>query len=527
MKSMRMRMRQKIPLETMMEAVHLILVREILIRDLEDRPNHQEVPQVHQVNEQRLQSARLLAPPQPARRHQVPQIISSSFVAPPVSFSLVSTTAISTTLVASSIPFSTLSPQQTSVAPTITPIISPPPPGSTISQTLAQDPSLSSAQSNGNGFVPSVPSTSVSTSSSTSSTSKSPTAMSAAYGISSGKSAPTGTLIGIVVTILISGLLLFFLRRRKQQKSYLSGNRSTGASQSFWDRVSGLPPDLGGGAGRGSEPLVKTSPYAQDFNSFTPFSPPPVNRQFDTSSSDDNIDMPPPALFIPATMTNGAPAPPPIFTTQRQRPQTPLRLVPNSQPYGTTTTIRTGPLSLSWFLGKPSKIPKPTPQNANFLEPTGYGSNEKVDMGSRITQMEADMREQEQRWEDSRREMANRSSGWTDGQTENRKTVRSEGWESGIGDARSARFLSGIGSDTTGRGSFAIQNARMEYLQPVTSQEMVIEQEKRTIENARRAKWESSPDSLNELPRWRDPVLSIFEEVRDKTGGPVSPHRVI
>lgn len=330
-----------------------------------------------------------------------------------------------------------------------------------------------------------------------------------------------------MVTILISGLLLFFLRRRKQQKSYLPGNRSTGASQSFWDRVSGLPPDFGGGR---PAPPAKPSPYAQGFNAYAPFSPPPIRRQFDTSSNGDNIDMPPPALFIPETMTNASPAPPPIFTTQPSqypRPQTPLRLVPNSQPYGTTTTIRTGPLSLSWFLGKPSKIPKPTPQNANFLEPTGYGSNEKVDMSSRITQMEADMREQEQRWEDSRREMANRSSGITDTRTENRRTVQSEGWESGIGDARSARFLSGIGSDTTGRGSSAIQNARMEYLQPVTNQGMMIEHDKRTIESARRAKWESSPDSLNELPRWRDPVLSIFEEVRDKTTGPVSPHRVV
>ena len=75
-----------------------------------------------------------------------------------------------------------------------------------------------------------------------------------------------------------------------------------------------------------------------------------------------------------------------------------------------------------------------------------------------------------------------------------------------------------------------------------TQMNMDVEDERRKVETARRAKWESSPDSLNELPRWRDPVLSIFEEVRGKTSGdverdediyggggqgPVSPRRVV
>ena len=360
-----------------------------------------------------------------------------------------------------------------------------------------------------------------------------------------------------VVTVLISGILLFFLRRRRKHQSYLTGRASATTSQSFWDRVSGLPPNLGGRPA----PPPKTSPYAQDFNSYTPFSPPPVQRQFDTSSSDDNVEMPPPALFIPAVMTNAAPQPPPIFTNNPYQPpaqaQQPLRLNPaNSPPYGTTTTVRTGPLSLSWFLGKPSKIPKPSPQTPGFIPPTGYGipkiNNEKQDMASRLTQMEADMQEQEQRWESSRREMAQRQSGLTESNSQsnpnsnpsvnNRQTFQSEGWESGIGDARSARFLSGIGSETTGRGSVTIQNARLDFIQPVTREQVMqngmggmgfgsqigaeldVEAERRKVETARRAKWESSPDSLNELPRWRDPVLSIFEEVRGKTSGDVERH---
>ena len=300
-----------------------------------------------------------------------------------------------------------------------------------------------------------------------------------------------------------------------------------------------------------------------------------AQRQFDTSSSDDNVEMPPPALFIPAVMTNAAPPPPPIFTNNRYQPpsqtQQPLRLNPaTSLPYGTTTTVRTGPLSLSWFLGKPSKIPKPSLQTPGFIPPTGYGNlnpnfNEKQDMASRLTQMEADMQEQEQRWESSRREMAQRQSGLTESNPQsnpnsnpsvnNRQTLQSDGWESGIGDARSARFLSGIGSETTGRGSVTIQNARLDFIQPVTREQILrnemgtgtqmnmdVEDERRKVETARRAKWESSPDSLNELPRWRDPVLSIFEEVRGKTSGdverdediyggggqgPVSPRRVV
>lgn len=75
---------------------------------------------------------------------------------------------------------------------------------------------------------------------------------------------------------------------------------------------------------------------------------------------------------------------------------------------------------------------------------------------------------------------------------------------------------------------------------------MDIDEEEKKVAGARRAKWESSPDSLNELPRWKDPVLSIFEEVRGKTSGdvdidgegdgygggeewqgPVSPRRVV
>ncbi|PVH72769.1 hypothetical protein DL98DRAFT_595712 [Cadophora sp. DSE1049] len=490
-----------------------------------------------------------------------PQTSSFSFVPPPATFSFVSTTAFSTSLLASSIPFSTLS--RTSVTPTTAPVIFTPSPSST------------ATQSNGNANPPSVVSTSASTSSSTSSASTSPSAISAAYGISSGKSAPTATVIGIgvsigVVTVLISGLLLFFLRRRRKHQSYLTGRASATTYQSFWDRVSGLPPNLGGRPA----PPSKTSPYTQDFNSYTPFSPPPVQRQFDTSSSDDNVDMPPPALFIPQIMTNAAPPPPPpIFTNQPYQAfpqnQQPLRLNPTTQPYGTTTTIRTGPLSLSWFLGKPSKILKPSPQTPGFIPPTGNGNlspntnAEKQKMETQITQMEADMHEQEQRWESSRREMAQRQSGLTESNPQsqsqptpnpnsnNRQTLQSEGWESGIGDARSARFLSGIGSETTGRGSVTIQDARLDFIQPVTKEQIVqnemgmqmdVEDERRKVENARRAKWESSPDSLNELPRWRDPVLSIFEEVRGRTSGdverdedvyggggqgPVSPRRVV
>ncbi|XMA15053.1 hypothetical protein WAI453_007844 [Rhynchosporium graminicola] len=453
----------------------------------------------------------------------IPVVIAPPTAAPIISLPSPSSTTLSTiSLAATIIPFPTISQPQTTERPTPAPVVFTPPPVSSATRSSSKGP----VQSNGNAFLPNIARTSTSRPTGVSSASSSPSAVFAGNGISSSKSTrPTVIGIGVsigVVSLILSGLLFFVLRRRRKQKANSMMGRSAATNHSFWDRLSG--------------PLSRAVPAqppkipVQDFNTYTPASVPPVQRRFDTSSGESsNVELSQSALFIPQLTRNEFTISPPIYTDQsyqQQGQQSTLRIAPelNPQSYGTTTAIRNGPLSLSWFLGKPSKIPQPVHGNTTFRQPTGYGT-EKNDASRNIAHVEAEVLEQEKRWKDSR-ELADRTSANTNThtsassfpQTGNRQTAQSDGWESGIGDAMSARFLSGFGSDTTGHESIAIENARTEFVQSVTREEMrSMEQQKARIARTRREKWESSPDSLNNLPRWRDPMLSIFEEVKENS----------
>ncbi len=138
----------------------------------------------------------------------------------------------------------------------------------------------------------------------------------------------------------------------------------------------------------------------------------------------------------------------------------------------------------------------------------------------KMDELEAEMHEQEQRWEASRREMENRQSGlteathWRGTDSADTRTV-SDGWESGIGEQRSARWASGTGDEMSARWVSGIGSETKERWESALSKEN--RRSEKSIPNENRRRWESGVESLSELPRWRDPVTSLIEKVREKT----------
>lgn len=137
----------------------------------------------------------------------------------------------------------------------------------------------------------------------------------------------------------------------------------------------------------------------------------------------------------------------------------------------------------------------------------------------RMREMEREMEEQERRWGESRRELDARSSVVTEAKGEGKKRST---WASGLGDDRSARFASGLSSPSVRAKTVeSFETKTTESVDAKTPSSAEVEygeaKEGKMLDSGW-GSWDSEVERLSGLPRWRDPVTSIFEEVRKKSG---------